>query len=241
MRSKYTQQFNAIRPIISETHEGNKWLEWFISSDRTTQKEFSQYLITQGLGGHWHHLLSRSSEAQRKCQEVISLLERYMSAQQTVYYNQISVLGKLDNLLEHADIRYAVIKGVHIREVLYAPPALRPCEDIDILIDPQDKFRVTEILIEHGFRAQPDIKTITHDLAFAHGEVSVDVHWDILRPGRTQQPLTEFFLATRLRQNGYFSLTPESTLFIMLVHPVFKKYLTTPHAYLSRIIDLNNG
>ncbi len=26
----------------------------------------------------------------------------------------------------------------------------------------------------------------------------------------------------------------------MLIHPVFKKYLTTPHAYLSRIIDLHN-
>ncbi len=92
---------------------------------------------------------------------------------------------------------------------------------------------------ENGFKAHPDIKTITNDLTFSHGDVSVDVHWDILRPGRLKHSMSEYLLSTRINQNDYFSLTPEAIVFIMLVHPVFKKYLTTPHAYLSRIIDLH--
>ena len=191
----------------------------------------------QAIGISYCPVLKRCS---KQCPEGFSFLERYISDQRTIYYNQTSVLGKLHNILECSNIPYAVIKGAHVREILYSPPWLRPCEDIDILIDPKDKYRVAEVLTERGFKARPDINTIANDLTLSHGRVSVDVHWDILRPGRFRHPLTEYFLSARINQNGYFSLTPEANLFIMLIHPVFKKYLTTPHAYLSRIIDLHS-
>jgi len=237
MRRHYDKQIRAIQPILE--HPGSyESLSWFLSSGQAAQEEFTHYLVAQGLAGHWYHVLSDSVKAQKKCPTVFTLLERYMSAQQSIYYNQTSVLGKLHNLMKCNDILYAVIKGVHIREVLYSPPWFRSCEDIDILIDPKDKFRVAKILSEHGFKAYPDIKTITNDLTFAHGAVSVDLHWDILRPSRLEHSMTEELLSTRIDQNDYYGLSPEAIVFMMLIHPVFKKYLTTPQAYLSRIIDL---
>ncbi len=203
MRNQYDKQIRAIQPIL-ETSEEKEWLNRFLSSNQTTQEEFIHYLIAQGLAGHWYHLLCGSTKAQEECPEVFSLLDRYMSAQQAIYYNQTSVLGKLNNLLESNNVEYAVIKGVHIREVLYSPPWLRSCEDIDILICPKDKFRVAKILVKNGFKAQPDIKTITNDLSFSHGHVSVDVHWEILRPGRMKDPLTKYFLSTRIQSKRIF-------------------------------------
>ncbi len=67
MNKNYIKQISAIQPIISETSEGNKWFAWFISADQATQRDFLQYLVAQGLAGHWHLLLNASTEARGKC------------------------------------------------------------------------------------------------------------------------------------------------------------------------------
>jgi hypothetical protein len=70
------------------------------------------------------------------------------------------------------------------------------------------------------------------------GKTSIDLHWDILRPGRTRQNMVEKLLSDRVDYENRWGLNTAGTLFMMLAHPVFTKYTTTPHATLVRLIDL---
>ena len=45
----------------------------------------------------------------------------------------------IKTILDDAGVDHVVTKGCHTREVYYEKPALRPAEDIDILISPRDK------------------------------------------------------------------------------------------------------
>jgi hypothetical protein len=93
-------------------------------------------------------------------------------------------------------------------------------------------------LVAAGFAFTPDPANISHEGSLTGGNVSLDLHWDILRPGRTRKNLTGAFLAGRQKFPDHWGLSNEDTLFVMLVHPVFTKYTTTSSATLIRMIDL---
>ncbi len=84
----------------------------------------------------------------------------------------------------------------------------------------------------------PDPENISHEISLVKGGISIDLHWDIMRPGRTRIPMTEILLKTRKEFPTHWGLDNDATLFLMLVHPVFTKYSTTPHSTLIRIVDL---
>jgi len=50
--------------------------------------------------------------------------------------------------------------------------------------------------------------------------------------------MTEILLKTRKEYLTHWGLNDEATLLLMLVHPVFTKYSTTPHSTLIRVVDL---
>lgn len=92
--------------------------------------------------------------------------------------------------------------------------------------------------MEAGYTFHPVAENISHEATLADDSVSVDLHWDILRPGRTRTDLTDEFLAAKKECTGYFALDSEATLFILLVHPVFTKYSTAPQSTLLHLLDL---
>ena len=48
-------------------------------------------------------------------------------------------LTNIKTILDDAGADHVATQGCHTREVYYEKPALRPAEDIDILISPRDK------------------------------------------------------------------------------------------------------
>lgn len=154
------------------------------------------------------------------------------------YLIQKQKLIELDRLFEREQIPYVVFKGAHIREVVYADPAFRPAADIDLLVSPQEKIRAVQVLCNNGYTLSPDLTNISHEVSLTGGKVHLDLHWHIMRPGRTRIELTDLLLQTRQRCAFFWAPDNDMALLVMLAHPVFTKYSTAPQSSIVRLADL---
>ena len=200
------------------------------------QETFATYLATQGLAGHWLARLRRDSAVDEL--NFCATLRRWEKAEAMRYLAQRRAIAIAEERLSKSGIPYALMKGAHVRELLYENPAIRPAVDVDILIAPQDRFRAVEIFGKAGFALQINPATVSHEVSLADKITNIDLHWDILRPGRAHASLAREILERREPCQSFSALRPQDELFLLLFHPVFTKYLTTPHARLTNIVDL---
>ena len=147
-------------------------------------------------------------------------------------------LENIHNSLTSAGIKYAVFKGAHIRELVYDNPGLRPSADIDILITRKNRDIAIKALIDAGMQFIPNEEVFSHECMFVDKTSTIDLHWNIMRTGRTRFDLTESLLNNPVNLNGINYLNNESTLFVLLVHPAFNKYICSKDALLVRLVDL---
>jgi Uncharacterised nucleotidyltransferase len=215
------QAFATVKTALSESDED----------------QFLNFLLQQGLGPLWYETLTQSS-ALSFSPSFIDSLKKATLFSTANYLRQQHSLKKIETIFKAKCIPHAVFKGAHIRELIYSNPAVRAACDIDILVSKADKVEAIKALVAAGLIFHPVAENISHEASLADGGASIDLHWDIFRPGRTRIDLTEEFLTTRQESAGLWGLNNEAALFIMLVHPVFTKYGTTPHASLVRIVDL---
>lgn len=200
---------------------------------------FLELLGRHGLDALWYEVLKRHNLAGAVPASFLSALKQARRIAAVRYLAQRNAMERIDAAFGAVAVRYAVFKGVHVRELLYADPTLRPAEDIDILIARNQRDLAAKTLVLHGFQLHSDAEIVSHEASFHGHNVAVDLHWDILRPGRTRLVLTDFFLKRR-RWEGYFwSLDPNDALFVLLVHPAFAKYVASPGASLCRVVDLS--
>jgi hypothetical protein len=87
--------------------------------------------------------------------------------------------------LVEAGVRVAPIKGLAYAKTLYDNPAERPMRDIDLLVprDRRDSARV--VLAQRGFR-RAESAVLHHAEAWVRGELALDLHWNIIAPGRSR-------------------------------------------------------
>lgn len=202
------------------------------------QQPFLLFILQNGLGPLWHELLQQNSIRSFFSPEFTRELRNITSHTASLYLFQKTALDKINTIFTKNTIPYAVFKGAHTREIIYPKPALRYACDIDLLVSKAHKIKAITTLMEAGFSFHPVAKNISHEATMTDERVSIDLHWDILRPRRTRIDLTDEFLAAGREFPGYFALGSEATLFILLVHPVFTKYSTAPQSTLLHLVDL---
>ena len=202
-----------------------------------SEPAFPQFLIDSGLASLWHDKLAASATAEQCLPDLMRQLRAKRFADAALYAVQRSYLTQVDALFSNAGIAYAVIKGAHVRELVYEDPAVRPASDIDVLVAPADREAAARILIGAGYKMDAKAENISHEATFSKEPVHIDLHWDILRPGRTRIPMTGAMLARRSRTQDFFSLEDSDAVFLMLVHPAFNKYVSSPNAVLPSIAD----
>ena len=154
-----------------------------------------------------------------------------------VYMRQRASLEEIDGLFTPGGIRYAVLKGAAIRELIYDDPSLRVCGDIDILVAPDQRVAAAKILVGSGYRLHVLPSLASHEVTLSKGLIDIDLHWNILRPGRTRFPVTDGLLARRQRHDGVWMLSDVDALFLMLVHAAVQKYVTA-NMGLHRVADI---
>lgn len=205
---------------------------------KTDEHDFIRFLQENGLAALWYETLKKCNETALFSPAAMAELHRFSLAAAAAYLRQQHALHRTTAVFVAADIAHAVFKGAHVRELVYANPAVRTACDIDILVARADRGKAIRALTAAGYTFHPDAANISHEGHLTDGSVSLDLHWDILRPGRTRVDMTDLFLAEREKFPNHWGLSNEAALFVMLVHPVFTKYSTTPQASLVRMVDL---
>lgn len=201
-------------------------------------ERFFRFVVYHGLAAHWYFEFKVQLEARAETAALVPRLKQEVLLMSQHYLLQKKKLREIDRLLAEAGISYLIEKGAHAREVLYSKAYVRPCADIDVLISKEDKLRVVSLFCKAGFSANPKEKTISNDLDLRSEGVHIDLHWDVLRPGRARDGLVRELLEHRVRFGDHFGPAADHTMFLMLVHPVFKKYVTTHLALLVRFLDM---
>jgi len=200
--------------------------------------QFIDFLSHNMLIPMWFETLSKNDAGSLFSEYFTGALKQQTMLITAKYMAQQHTLETTAKILQSANIPYAVFKGANIREQIYNNPAVRPSDDIDILVSKADKTKAIQSLVKADFAFHPDPENISHETTLTKNGVKIDLHWDILRPGRTRIDLTEELLANRKEYVNYWGFSNEAELFIMLVHPVFTKYATAPQASIIRLIDL---
>lgn len=155
-----------------------------------------------------------------------------------VYLRQAAAQREIDDVLTKSGIPYAVIKGAAIRERLFDDPSVRVCCDIDVLVAPDHRTAAARALVGAGYGLQVDPSLASHEVVLNKDKVAIDLHWELLRPGRTPGSMAGEMLARRRRDGDRWILSDEDTLFVLLVHPAFSKHMSTTQMGLHRIADI---
>jgi hypothetical protein len=203
------------------------------------ENRFLEFLGENGLDALWHEALQRNDLAASAPEWFLAALKRARQLAAASYLAQRDALERIDAAFGAASVRYAAFKGVHVREWVYDDPALRPASDMDILIARNQRDLAARTLVRQGFELHPDAEIVSHEASFHDQNVSIDLHWHILRPGRTRTDVTDSLLARRRREGFFWGLDPTDALFTLLVHPAFAKYVSSPYALLCRLVDLS--
>ena len=202
------------------------------------ENTFFRFLAINLLTPLWHESLAKHDAAYLFSDDFNEKLKKATLMASARYMQQQHALNRTAEILDAEAIPYAVYKGAHIREMIYKNPAVRISDDLDIFVAKADRDKTLQIFANSGYEFNLSPDTISHEAVITNANTKIDLHWDILRPGRTQIFLAEKLLAERQQFNNLWVLSPEAELFIMLVHPVITKYLTAPHAALIRVVDL---
>lgn len=205
----------------------------------TGEEVFAGFLVQQGLAPLWDKLLESRESTPYISEQFKSTLHKIRLQAAGSYLLQHHNLALVKTIMEEANIAHVIYKGADTREHLYEEPALRPAVDIDILIPEQHKIAAIKAFKKYGFMLYAQADNISHEANLIKGNTSIDLHWDILRPGRTRVPMANSLLLSRMDHGHYWGMGDEATLFVLLVHPVFAKYSTAPQASLIRIVDLS--
>jgi len=195
-------------------------------------------IVAQDIGPLWHHRLQSGGMLESLPSAVREVLQQVRTSAAAGYLAQRTALIRIDGLFEAAGIPYVVMKGAQLRECVYPDASLRPAADIDILVLPSGRQRAARALLDAGYTVDADPANISHEACFVRAPVAIDLHWDILRPGRTRLDMTAGFLARRQRVNGFWGLSDADAMFLMLVHPAFTKYVSSANMGLSRVADI---
>lgn len=133
-------------------------------------------------------------------------------------------------LLEQSGITAVPFKGPVLAEQLYGNLALRVFLDLDILIHPEDKEQVKELLLKDGFKYHfhPDSAS---QFVKSQPPIILEIHWEAISFGSnwlrklknkslptTLAHLTPRLMTTKLGGKNTTTLSPEDMLLILTIH-----------------------
>ncbi|MEH6587349.1 MAG: nucleotidyltransferase family protein [Halioglobus sp.] len=200
---------------------------------------FATFLNQNGLGCLFYKHLSEQASQIAELQATREKLRTVALTGAAKYLSQKRTLKKIHDVLEAAGIKYAVFKGAHVRESAYEQPWLRTAADIDVLVSNEDQSAAIVALSNSGMEYHHNPEVFSHEVTLTNSDTSVDLHWHIMRPGRTRIDMTDHLLENTELTHGYRGMNPTATLFVLLTHPAINKYVCSPDASLIKLVDLS--
>jgi len=152
---------------------------------------------------------------------------------------QRKVLLDAKDAFTEASIDYLVFKGVNLRYTIYDDPTHRPVCDIDILVRKEHKLDAVKALVDAGFTAVHKAENISHETSLHKKTVWIDLHWHLMRPGRTRIDLNDYLFGQQKAFEGFEGLNNEASLLVMLIHPAITKYVNGSASSLRHLVDIH--
>ncbi len=149
---------------------------------------------------------------------------------------QRRALERIACVWEPAGIPWLVMKSLGYRDELYEAPELRPSTDIDLLVLPADRGRALALL--EACAARRLDPGSAHECTLRLDTIDIDLHWDLLAPGRLPASLAPSIMERRVRKGVFYRPDDTDALMIALVHPAFAKHVCSEHMGLNRVADL---
>ena len=202
-------------------------------------ERFIEFLNQNCLACIFHTHLSEQGSQSPELETVREALRPFALKCAARYLAQKRTLKKIHEVLETASINYAVFKGAHVRESAYEQPWLRTTADIDVLVSNKDQSAAIDALRNSGMEYHHNPEVFSHEVTLTNSDTSVDLHWHIMRPGRTRVDMTDSLLKNMELTHGYWGMNPTATLFVLLTHPAINKYVCSPDASLIKLVDLS--
>lgn len=158
-----------------------------------------------------------------------TLQETYLDSSGTSMrlYNQ---LGGVLRTLQAESVPVIVLKGAYLAHVVYGNPALRPMQDLDLLVRRGDLARVEEHMALMAYSPRKLDVLFTQDLhhicyMLKDGDLPVEIHWDIQRPTAPfNVDLVELWTRARpIKIAGCqaLALSPEDLLLHLCLHAAY--------------------
>ena len=201
-------------------------------------EQFLEFIRWHGLAPLWCEMLTAHALNAGMSTTLMEQLQQDKLNAVVMYMLQSRTLENIHYLFTDAGIPYVVFKGTQVREIVYAEPALRPASDIDILIKGQARDNAIQVLTQAGMQPSINPDNYSHECTFMDGNVAVDLHWHILRPGRIALDISDELVNAPGMINGFYGMNNHATIFVLLVHPAYTRYVCNPFATLIRIVDL---
>jgi hypothetical protein len=120
--------------------------------------------------------------------------------------------------LREANVRVCILKGFSFAVRLYATPAERPMADVDLMVPHGQVAAARQVLTSLGFQPAAEI-ALHHAAAYSRGNLMIDLHWDIIGPGRARIDLDAVWSRTQPSWlSGAVELEPIDALVFHMVH-----------------------
>ena len=142
--------------------------------------------------------------------------------------HNLKATASLFSILDDRKINAVGMRGIHLANFIYADPSLRPMHDVDILIRPEDRERLHDVLAKEGHEP---IGYLRSQLVYNFNDVIFEIHWSSLTPKRYRNYLDSDFLVSSRQARR----TPEGTLYCL---PLEQELLcVVTHAFIHHNLD----
>lgn len=93
-------------------------------------------------------------------------------------------------------LRVVPLKGASYANWLYEKPAERPMSDIDLMVQGHQRDQAERVLTELGFQRSTSA-ALHHAAPWTRRDIVVDLHWNIIAPGRSRIDLDAVWSRTQ--------------------------------------------
>lgn len=155
----------------------------------------------------------------------------------------------LQNIFHSVGIKIIPLKGIILSKILYHNVALRPMQDIDILIQQEDLLFAKKQLQQLGY--QPYLKNLTEEywkkyhchFAFINinKNIIVELHWALAPPRPNKIDIREAWQRSKIQiidQAELSTLSPEDTLLSLCLH-ICKNVANLEYIKLKNLNDIH--
>ncbi len=185
----------------------------------------------QGLAAVLYKQVKAAGAKERVPPELWTLLqETYLDNAGRSLRRQHQV-ARILQMFRDADIPVIALKGAHLGAVVYDDPALRPMQDLDVLVKPEDLSHAEDLLCERGYTLYGDREEYEQEHFHYHyhlpdpAELPVELHWHLLPPEVSSQlnlaDLWQRAQPARLAGIESWVLAPEDVLVYLCLHTAY--------------------